>query len=1046
MELIKRTICSRLDKNQTDHGIFIYKYNESPSGGKNSISEKPVEEAKEDKKTPEVKNKTPKGIPITNDNEVKTGKNKKEDRETADQEQEKNPVEFIPERNPEALSGTKFAERLQDLERRTVKRLKAEGKKSPSQIRSEQIRVREQAIYEQIVKGNIPDKMREFKEVPVSASVEGQQVEGTIKVMPDYLMIGSNEDAVRVPMTAMTAQLIARQMNCTLPTDDMVDAIAHEAKAHGKMLNPKPQGDSNKFMDTEYFLRHDKTVRSQLSDIDGNPLIVGNKKDIILPYDDHGANNVVIYGWHKPNGDPIQNYSGPHHAWFYLDYSHGVRLVSQQMTLKMPNGKTINARVSDVLQDKLPDGTHKKNLHKLLARAKIPESQSAYKHPGLVNKIDIRELQKSSPPTEVADTTNKNTEPQPAETEQFSQTPEETVPASSSSGAFANGGGSSYGGQSSGGGVGYGRGSSYSTPQPAPGQSGAVSESAPAYGTAASSVESTASNVGHLPGITRAENPHEFAKLNNVPPLEGKTGFFGDSINTLITNAEYLSGQGHEYFAKSGKRTPWLLEKVKSNREQIKKLKRAVVLIGTNDIGMGGSETPNKIFSRIEAIWELILHINPDIKLYACTIPPFGNYKGYRSKKPIIDNRRAEINKKIRDYAKANPSINLIDICLPVEEGGLAVAGNPPDGEAMDKSVCREPLHPDKNALAMVYGRAVHNVEGTNKAIPQGTSQVEKNSSNQPPEVSGNFEKSDEFNEYVQTYNYPETAKNGLKVHINKPENFDNAKPTRVIIYALPAGNTIPQTVGKTKSPGEDWHFDIQHIGAQTRKLRQIKPNENIVVAYVQGPQKSMSNWLKHNNNGNEVLNPMLEDIKKRTGAPNATINLSSHSAGGSMIRAIVENNQEIPDSINRLSFLDSINQFSALKYGAKVLSWLKRSAQHHLSLVSYDDRTALLKGEPFPGRGSSHTRTMEMIQFLKDNGVALKTKNKNGYTLYTGLNGQINIALLKNPQSRILHTETVLRNGFIFAETAGSTFEDAAPFNGPIAYKKLIQHNQAAA
>ncbi len=336
--------------------------------------------------------------------------------------------------------------------------------------------------------------------------------------------------------------------------------------------------------------------------------------------------------------------------------------------------------------------------------------------------------------------------------------------------------------------------------------------------------------------------------------------------------------------------------------------------------------------------------------------------------------------------------------------------------------------------------------QGVSSQSRQVERQTESTGEDQPPEISGNFEKSDEFNEYVQSYNYPENFPNGLSVHINRPGDFDSSKSTRVIVYGLPAGNTISQTVGKRKSPGDDWHFDIQHIGAQTRKLRQANPNENIVVAYVQGPRKSMSDWLKNNNNGKDVLDPMLDDIKKRVGAPNATINLSSHSNGGSMIRAIVENNAQIPDSINRLSFLDSINQFSALKYGAKVLKWLKKSPMHHLSLVSYDDRNALLKGQPFPGRGSSYARTMEMIQYLKENGVTLNSETKNGYTLYTGLNNQINIVILNNPQNRILHTETVRRNGFIFAETAGTPLQDAAPFNGPIAYQNLIQNSRAAA
>jgi hypothetical protein len=41
---------------------------------------------------------------------------------------------------------------------------------------------------------------------------------------------------------------------------------------------------------------------------------------------------VAIYGWHKPDGKPIQPlYAG--HAAYYVDYSHGIRLVSRTVTL-----------------------------------------------------------------------------------------------------------------------------------------------------------------------------------------------------------------------------------------------------------------------------------------------------------------------------------------------------------------------------------------------------------------------------------------------------------------------------------------------------------------------------------------------------------------------------------------------------------------------------------------------------------------------------------------------------------------------------------------
>src|ERR1700759_4602726 len=41
-----------------------------------------------------------------------------------------------------------------------------------------------------------------------------------------------------------------------------------------------------------------------------------------------------------------------------------------------------------------------------------------------------------------------------------------------------------------------------------------------------------------------------------------------------------------------------------------------------------------------------------------------------------------------------------------------------------------------------------------------------------------------------------------------------------LVLYALPNGNTTEQTIGHLLKPGDDWHYDSQHIGAQTAFIR----------------------------------------------------------------------------------------------------------------------------------------------------------------------------------------------------------------------------------
>src|SRR5205807_3274842 len=75
-----------------------------------------------------------------------------------------------------------------------------------------------------------------------------------------------------------------------------------------------------------------------------------------------------------------------------------------------------------------------------------------------------------------------------------------------------------------------------------------------------------------------------------------------------------------------------------------------------------------------------------------------------------------------------------------------------------------------------------------------------------------------------------------VKIHINAPAQgaFATGKKVLLIFYALPNGNTTEQTIGKTVKAGDDWHFDIQHIGAQTRFLRELLPDRTLAVVYLE--------------------------------------------------------------------------------------------------------------------------------------------------------------------------------------------------------------------
>src|SRR5204863_8425521 len=110
-----------------------------------------------------------------------------------------------------------------------------------------------------------------------------------------------------------------------------------------------------------------------------------------------------------------------------------------------------------------------------------------------------------------------------------------------------------------------------------------------------------------------------------------------------------------------------------------------------------------------------------------------------------------------------------------------------------------------------------------------------------------------------ECFSADEKALRSPKDETSEPKsNF--AKPL-LILYALPNGNTTEQTIGKAIKPGDDWHYDIQHIGAQTRFLRRLLPNRPIIVAYLENNLKSWPAWRKKH--GDKFIPEIVEAVKK---------------------------------------------------------------------------------------------------------------------------------------------------------------------------------------
>ncbi len=95
-----------------------------------------------------------------------------------------------------------------------------------------------------------------------------------------------------------------------------------------------------------YYLAHSRAIDRQRGGLPPTRLTAGHKKDLVIARRLAAQpGRVAIYGWHRPDGRPIQPLSTLHGA-DYADYSHGLRLVS--VTVRIDG---VLRSIYDVLED-----------------------------------------------------------------------------------------------------------------------------------------------------------------------------------------------------------------------------------------------------------------------------------------------------------------------------------------------------------------------------------------------------------------------------------------------------------------------------------------------------------------------------------------------------------------------------------------------------------------------------------------------------------------------------------------------------------------------
>lgn len=169
-------------------------------------------------------------------------------------------------------------------------------------------------------------------------------------VTEDLFALGSAEEPIRVPLSALGAQAVADAVGMHLVTPTIVDAVEASAEVLLDALPWGPPYDAS-MLSVARVLEHNRWIEDGHEDIRGRPcrgregrrgLLAGAKKDVVLSNRlELQPHQVAIYGWRR-----IQPLSLVHEA-SYADYSHGVRLVSLDCQVDGDG-----ARLEDVFADR----------------------------------------------------------------------------------------------------------------------------------------------------------------------------------------------------------------------------------------------------------------------------------------------------------------------------------------------------------------------------------------------------------------------------------------------------------------------------------------------------------------------------------------------------------------------------------------------------------------------------------------------------------------------------------------------------------------------
>jgi hypothetical protein len=277
-------------------------------------------------------------------------------------------------------------------------------------------------------------------------------------------------------------------------------------------------------------------------------------------------------------------------------------------------------------------------------------------------------------------------------------------------------------------------------------------------------------------------------------------------------------------------------------------------------------------------------------------------------------------------------------------------------------------------------------------------------------------------------------------ITIDQPARIAKNLQTIVVFYALPNGNTTAHTIGKKMKEGDDWHFDIQHIGAQTGFIRQQLRDKNFVVVYLENKYRSWPAWKQRHPDFKTVIPKLIDSLTESFGGKKKLVYLNGHSGGGSFIFGYLASLSSIPSFVKRISFLDSDYGYDSTYYPA-IREWLLREKEAAWNVFAYNDSVVIYNGRALVSpTGGTWYRSRLMMKHMQADFVFSKTRS-DSLAVYKSSDERIQFFFRENPDGKIFHTRQVELNGFIHSILAGTNYDSRGYiYYGERAYDRFIE------